>query len=289
VTRLAPCLLALAACGTPGAYTCTTSDQCVSHGVNGTCEAQGFCSFSDPSCPSGRRFEPNAGGGLGGTCATGVLVDAPVADTSDGAKVDATPVAIAFVQATAAKVSTATSQQLAFTKDVAAHDAVIVCFNYNSPGTATVTDTQGNRYAPVVGPIASTTLRLNIFVAFDVAGGPDTVNIALTVAPTSSFEAYIHDYAGLVGFDTGAAGEGTSAATDAMSSGTAITSYSNELIFGYGITGTAAAGTGFTVRSAFDANITEDELAATPGTYQAVATMVSGTNWTMLMAAFRGY
>src|SRR5204862_1393532 len=28
----------------------------------------GFCAFADPGCPGGMRYEPNAGGGLGGSC-----------------------------------------------------------------------------------------------------------------------------------------------------------------------------------------------------------------------------
>lgn len=43
----------------------------------GGCEPQGFCSFPDADCPGGRKFEPNAGGGLEGTC---VEIDAGVPD-----------------------------------------------------------------------------------------------------------------------------------------------------------------------------------------------------------------
>lgn len=34
------------------------------------CEASGFCSFEDASCPGGRKYEDRAGAGLGGTCVT---------------------------------------------------------------------------------------------------------------------------------------------------------------------------------------------------------------------------
>jgi len=49
-------------------YVCTSNTECVSNGVAGVCEAEGFCAFPDPSCESGQRFEPNAGGGLAGEC-----------------------------------------------------------------------------------------------------------------------------------------------------------------------------------------------------------------------------
>lgn len=55
-------------CGNHGSYVCSSSTQCVLESVNGTCEAQGYCSFPDTECPSGSRFESNAGDSLGGTC-----------------------------------------------------------------------------------------------------------------------------------------------------------------------------------------------------------------------------
>lgn len=57
----------LAACGGRDAYVCSASEQCVG-GAEGRCEASGYCSFADETCPDGRRYEPNAGGGLAGTC-----------------------------------------------------------------------------------------------------------------------------------------------------------------------------------------------------------------------------
>lgn len=46
-----------------GAFHCATSDQC----AGGTCEPEGFCSFPDPDCASGRRFG-ELGGSLAGVC-----------------------------------------------------------------------------------------------------------------------------------------------------------------------------------------------------------------------------
>ena len=66
-------------CGGRDAYRCTSSDQCVGGGAAGVCEPSGFCSFEDPSCPGGRKYESNAGGGLGGTC---VMTDAGTGDGS---------------------------------------------------------------------------------------------------------------------------------------------------------------------------------------------------------------
>ncbi len=74
-------IVAVIACGCSNAspYVCTASEQCLANGVQGVCEAQGFCSFPDAECPGGRRFEPNAGGGAGGACVDtdGGMPDAP--------------------------------------------------------------------------------------------------------------------------------------------------------------------------------------------------------------------
>ena len=51
--------------GCPGpTFFCQTDSECGS----GQCESSGYCSFEDDSCDSGRRYEPKAGEGLGGTC-----------------------------------------------------------------------------------------------------------------------------------------------------------------------------------------------------------------------------
>ncbi len=270
------CVLAWAcACSTRATYTCTASDECVQHGIQGAC-TESFCAFPDMTCASGLRYEANAGDGLAGQCATGLPVDGAIATEP-----------IAFVQGFANKFGTATVGQLAFAQPLAAHHAAIIGVDSNSPGTATVTDSQGNTFTPVLGPITNGGLRMTIFAAFDVAGGADTLTVTLSAAPSSFFEVYLHEYAGIVAYDTGAVAVGSSTATDAMASGPADTHAAKELVFGYGVTGSAVAGTGFTERSSFDSNITEDQIVTMQGTYDATATMTAGSGWTMLMATFR--
>jgi hypothetical protein len=287
--------MVVAACGQPSAYHCTASAECVEHGAQGTCELQGYCAFPDATCPSGQRFEQNAGGGLAGTCATGMQPDGgpPPDARSDGKQPDAPSdgkgPAIAFVQTAASKNSGGSSVMITFTNPVVAHDTLIVCTDVATPGSATVTDSLGNTFTAVVGPISDFSTRFYIFAAFDVAGGNDTVSIVVTVAANTAFEGYIHEYAGLVGVDTGGGQDGSATGADAMTSGTIQTHFGNELIFGFGTTGTATVGTGFMQRSSFDSNITEDKVVTAPGLYAATATMAAGAQWTMLMGAFRGY
>ena len=72
-------LWAFAACGSHSQYNCEASAQCFDHGAQGTCEPSGFCAFPDPGCPSGDRYEPNAGGGLANSCvAPGTGIDSGV-------------------------------------------------------------------------------------------------------------------------------------------------------------------------------------------------------------------
>ena len=46
-------------------YACTDDGEC---GAEGVCEADGWCSFPDERCDSGRRYGTYSGGGLGGVC-----------------------------------------------------------------------------------------------------------------------------------------------------------------------------------------------------------------------------
>jgi hypothetical protein len=203
-----------------------------------------------------------------------------------------TPAAIAFVQARETETSTATSLSSAFGSDVGAHHAIIVCISiYTLAVTVTgLSDTRGNRYATVVGPFDANGTRHYLALALDVAGGPDTVTVTVSGNPAPYLGMHIHEYSGLVAFDTGSTAAGTSSAVDGMASGVKSTAADHELIFGYGVSSdTAFPGTGFNARSGFSTgDVTEDRIVSVRGAYQATATMVSGTHWEMLMATFRG-
>ena len=75
---LAVLSLSLAGCVDAGPFRCESAAECRDDGMEGACEADGFCSFPDPSCGSGRRYGEHARPGLGGECAsTAAAVPAP--------------------------------------------------------------------------------------------------------------------------------------------------------------------------------------------------------------------
>lgn len=60
--------IGLSACQTDAVFGCDDDEQCRQDSALGRCEVNGFCSFSDETCPSGRRYSELAGDGLGGLC-----------------------------------------------------------------------------------------------------------------------------------------------------------------------------------------------------------------------------
>jgi hypothetical protein len=214
---------------------------------------------------------------------------------------DGSAPSLAFVQVKSTNVAAVSSASLTFDADVGAHDAIVVAFaEVALTGTAfsNITDTLGNKYVVVVGPVTGNSLTNYIAVALDTAGGPDTVTITLT-KPADEFRANVLEYTGfapLVAFDVSAfVARGTSTAIDAMASGVATTRSDHELIFGYGTTGpynggqprNAVAGTWFVPRSDANHDVIEDKIVDHAGAYQTTATMTVGHDWSMLMATFR--
>jgi len=85
-------VLAFVGCATPNdGFICTDSSQC--KGGTGTCEANGFCSFADVTCPSGKRFGDLAGGGLSGQCFVNPNGDF---DVASAASTSNTSIAVTF-------------------------------------------------------------------------------------------------------------------------------------------------------------------------------------------------
>ena len=73
----------LGGCVSPsGVFHCQGAADCTYQGTAGFCEATGYCSFPDATCPSTRRYGAYAGDQLGGACVGGSS-DAAVPDAAD--------------------------------------------------------------------------------------------------------------------------------------------------------------------------------------------------------------
>jgi hypothetical protein len=67
-------LVFVTACRYTGTFECGDDGVCRRGEDLGVCEVEGYCSFGDSACPSGRRYDDNAGDGLADEC---------VADTAE--------------------------------------------------------------------------------------------------------------------------------------------------------------------------------------------------------------
>jgi hypothetical protein len=190
---------------------------------------------------------------------------------------------IVFVQGSAGAGSgdAAASAMLSSTTP---HDTLIV----STLNSLAISDSQHNTFTSVISSTANDVGVAAVFVAFDIPGGDDT----LTLSGSDSPYLYVDEYAGLVSFDVGSWSTGeTSSGTDGMVSGMTTTTGSNELLFGFAVTGgNCSAGTGYTLRTSFEGNVTEDRVVSSPGSYQATATWDnSDSDWAVFLAAFKGH
>jgi hypothetical protein len=216
---------------------------------------------------------------------------------------DAAPVPLAFIQVNSANLGAVTSGSLAFVNDVTPHATLIVAAVYGTdsstgPTLVGLTDTQGNTFRIVVGPVDGP-FRAGIWTAVDVLGGADKITFNVTLpsgapgAASKFFLIHLHEYVGVAAFDVGGFSVGSGIA---LTSETVTTTGRNELVFGFGVAlGGVGPGIkdGFSQRSALTNNYaddcSEDRFVDASGPYAATATNGSATPWMMLTAAFRGY
>jgi hypothetical protein len=315
--KLAPCGIVATAIGAIGASGCAGLLDLDVHYVDGDASAEDATPPADASAPDGAGTRDGAArdGSIDDAADSRAPADAdaaaPVdADATAPADADATAIdaaadgadaadaadaadeqvpeggaPIEFVQVVASQALTGSATAtIAFALPVAAHDTLVVAADYDSLGTLQISDTLGSHFV-AAGQPTFFGYTSTLYYALDVpSGGADTVALTLSQAPTTFFEYYIHEYSGIGAFDGASAGTGT---YPMMVSGFTSTTAPNDLVFGFAATGTATAGDGFTARSGFNNNLTEDEIVGPPGPYQATATMTAGGSWTLLMAAFR--
>ncbi len=193
---------------------------------------------------------------------------------------------ITFVQGTAANSLSTNSKSLAFPAANTPGNLIVVGVDWeDTQNFGSISDSAGNTYIEVGTELrVPGQFRLRLYYANNIAGGPNTVTVTLG-GSVPVLEVYIQEYNGAdpvapLDAQSGMTGTGSSA-----TSGTATATSPHDLIFGYCVTGIASAGAGFTVRSNFDENLTEDKIAPSAGPVSATATASSA--WALQMGAFR--
>jgi len=190
---------------------------------------------------------------------------------------DATPRSFAFVQTKSENAGAASAHSIAFDARVTAGDLLVVAFDFDANTALT----------PIlIGDMRATSYQL--LGPFD--NGTNHQYIAYAVATSSGIEVRIHEYAGAwpaAPLDQQVGANGGSLAMDGAQPPPLTTTQPDELIFGsFTFGGAGVPGTGFTQRSSLDGDVTEDQLAATPGVHRVTATMLSGSSYTGCAAAF---
>lgn len=200
----------------------------------------------------------------------------------------------AFVQvASATPQSNQTTVSVAYSKAQVAGDTNIIAIGWNDTAAtiSNVTDSKGNIYS-VAAPITrGSSLSQAIYYAKNIStatANSNTITVTFN-APAQFVDLRATEYSGLdtsSPLDKTAAGTGSSGNTTTSS---ATTAYSNELIFGAGMTvgTTSGAGTNFTKRiiTSPDADIAEDRIVSAIGSYNATAKNTG--SWVMQMATFK--
>src|SRR5262245_3557516 len=167
----------------------------------------------------------------------------------------------------------------------------ILAIGWNDQGASitSVTDSAGNTYQVAVPTFRGGGLSQAIYYATKILSGANTVTVRFDI-PAKYVDLRVTEYSGLSQdhpFDAGASAAGTGALAD---SGPVTTGQANELLFAAGMTGSGfngpADGWTLEVITTPDADIVQDRVAASPGTYN-VATSLGSAGWLMQVAAFR--
>ena len=213
----------------------------------------------------------------------------PDADLSaNDAVADGPPPVIAAVQAVGSSSSTAVNS-VALPAQVQAQDAIIACFTFRS-GSATlqsITDSLGNSYAVVVGPVLTNGYVHYVAIASRSPGGNETVTVTLSAPDSNGWDLLALEYTGLALTDVFDVSSFSSGNSGDMSSGAVSTSSPHELVLAYGHSTGQIPGSGYTVRDALPDDMVEDQVVFTAGSYTATGTTIPGI-WTLILATFAG-
>jgi hypothetical protein len=156
-------------------------------------------------------------------------------------------------------------------------------------GTLSISDTVGNQFELVAGPMSNPGQDANAYIwrVRSGLGGSDTVTIKAT-AGGCAMETHISEWQGLstsVLYDQTTFAQGSTGTS--FSSGVVTTTQNGELIFGYTFPiGNSTVGSGFTLLTYVDGDADEYEIQPTAGPVQATFTQDQSGTWFATVAAF---
>ncbi len=196
-----------------------------------------------------------------------------------------------FIQEKDNRVTSGKTSSATFSSATTAGNLIVVYLNWDNTGTASVSDSLGNTYIAALGstPWNNSQYRVQTFYTINRSGGADTVTATFATAVTSFGIVYADEYSGVAQtapVDVTAAAAG---ASGSLNSGTVTTTNSTDLLFAGGVSANTvtAPGAGYTARSTFAGNMTEDEVVSATGSYSATASN-SNVAWAMQLVAFKG-
>jgi glucose/arabinose dehydrogenase/chitodextrinase len=202
----------------------------------------------------------------------------------------------AFVQVNAATPQTNQSVvTVTYVSPQAAGDTNVVAIGWNgvTGSVVSVRDSAGNAYLPAAPVGLGNGLSQTIWYAKNIVASAANVNtITVTFSAALPYvDLRATEYSGIDKVNPVDVTASASGSTLAASSGSVNTTFANELLFGAGMTQGifAAASGGATTRiiSTPDADITQDALVSTTGSYAATANQTSASPWVMQVVAFR--
>jgi chitodextrinase len=174
-------------------------------------------------------------------------------------------------------------------------NVVAVGWNDTSATVTSVTDTTGNVYTRILGPQTYPgALSLSIYYSVNIkaaAAGANSVKVVFSQGAQYA-DVRALEYAGIDinnPIDVTASGSGITGTAD---SGPVTTTNVYDLLFAANMTSavTNSAGSGWTNRIITDpdADLVEDRIVNSTGTYRATASVIAGSPWLMQLVAFRG-
>ncbi|MEO8842318.1 MAG: hypothetical protein ABI591_00045 [Kofleriaceae bacterium] len=175
--------------------------------------------------------------------------------------------------------------------NVVAGHLIVLAIGYDHTADvklALVTGSSGDQFT-VLGPADGSPNRQYLAYAIAANSGPDTFTATLDADADTYLELRSHEYANVDAVDPLDQYIAASGTVPIQPSVTLTTTAPNELLFAFVVTvgGVTTAGAGFTAVTTAADDITEDRVAAEPGSYQVTAMSDMG-DWTLSAAAIRG-